>query len=156
MRKLMWFTLGFSAACFLCAYLWLTEGLWIPALITAALFTGTWILSRKFKWIRCAAAVFLGCAAGFLWFQIYSGSYLSQVCLYEGQTRNISAYCTDYGYETDYGTAVEVITEISGKPVRMKVYLDETREIKPADLLSGEFRFSVTTPDGSSAPTAHQ
>ena len=156
MRKLMWFTLGFSAACFLCAYLWLTEGLWIPALITASLFAGTWILSRKFKWIRCAAAVFLGCAAGFLWFQIYSGSYLSQVCLYDGQTRNISAYCTDYGYETDYGTAVEVITEISGKPVRMKVYLDETREIKPADLLSGEFRFRVTTPDGSSAPTAHQ
>ena len=156
MRRLMWFALGFSAACFLCAYLWLTDGLWIPVLVAAASFAGTWILSRKFKWLRCAAAVFLGCAVGFLWFQIYSGSYLSRVCLYDGNVCNINARCTDYGYETDYGTAVEVITEIGGKPVRMKVYLDEAREANPGDLLSGEFRFRVTTPDGSNAPTAHQ
>ena len=40
MRKLMWFTLGFGAACALCAYFWLTDGLWIPALVMAAMFVG--------------------------------------------------------------------------------------------------------------------
>jgi hypothetical protein len=31
MRKLMWFTLGFAAACALCAYFWLTESIWLYA-----------------------------------------------------------------------------------------------------------------------------
>jgi len=156
MRRLMWFTLGFSAACFLCAYLWLTDGLWIPALIATVFFAGGWLLSRKMKWLRCAAAICLGCAAGLLWFQVYSGSYLSQVCIYDGELCDISAYCTDYSYEMDYGAAVELITKIDGKPVRIKAYLDEKQETKPGDMLVGEFRLRVTTPDGSDEPTAHQ
>ena len=44
MRKLVWFTVGFGTACALCTYLWLTEGLWIPALIFTVLFAGAAVL----------------------------------------------------------------------------------------------------------------
>ena len=59
MRKLVWFTVGFGTACALCTYLWLTEGLWIPALIftvllqallfCAAEFSG-YVVSLQFVW----------------------------------------------------------------------------------------------------------
>ena len=43
MSKLMWFALGFVAACVFCAYFWLTGDLWISVLIMTALFAGIFV-----------------------------------------------------------------------------------------------------------------
>ena len=112
MRKLMWFTMGFGAACALCAYFWLTDGLWIGALVMAAMFTGAALLSRKIRWVRCIAAVCLGCAAAFLWFQFYATFYLAPAADLDGKIADTTSYCTDYSYETDYGSAVEGILRL--------------------------------------------
>ena len=156
MRKLMWFTLGFGGACALCAYFWITEGLLLPALILAVLFgafltAGSWV-----KWLRIAAALCLGCAVGLGWFQIYASGYLSLAAELDGKIADVTARCTDYGYQTDYGTAVEGILYLEGKPFRAKFYVTGDIEIEPGDVLTGAFEFRVTTPDGADEATAHQ
>lgn len=156
MRKLMWFTLGFAAACALCAYLWLTQGLWLPALVLGILAVPAVIFSGRIKWLRCVAAVCIGCAEGFLWFQLYASNYLSLAAELDEQVASTTAYCTDYSYETDYGTAVEGVLYLDGKPVRAKFYLNGKINMEPGDVLRGVFKFRVTTPDGSDEPTAHQ
>ncbi len=152
----MWFTLGFGAACALCSYLWLTQGLWMPALMLIAAFASFGILSRHVKWLRCIAAICLGCAAGLLWFQLYASNYLSLAADLDGKIADTTAYCTDYSYETDYGTAVEGVLRLQGKPVRAKFYVSGKIDMEPGDVLRGAFEFRVTTPDGSDEPTAHQ
>ena len=156
MRKLMWFTLGFGAACALCAYFWLAEGLWIAALAMTVLFVGCAFLSRRIRWVRCIAAVCLGCAAAFLWFQFYASFYLSPAAELDGKIADTTAFCTDYSYETDYGTAVEGMLRLNGKPYRAKFYVNGRVEMEPGDVLTGPFEFRVTTPDGADEPTTHQ
>ena len=156
MRKLMWFTLGFAAACALCAYLWLTKYVWIIAIIAAELFMISATLSIRVKWLRYPAAVFLGCAAGFLWFQLFSANYLSLTADLDGKIADTTAYCTDYSYETKYGTAVEGVLWLEGKPARAKFYVNGKIDMEPGDVLKGAFEFRVTTPDGTDEPTAHQ
>ena len=156
MRKLMWFTIGFGAVCALCAYLWLTVGLWIPALIMAVLFAGALLAANRMKWMRCVAAVLLGCTAAFAWFQIYSAAYLSLPSGLDGQLARTTAYCTDYSYKTQWGTAVEGVLRLEGKPVRAKFYVSGDIDMEPGDVLQGLFKFRVTTPDGTDEPTTHQ
>lgn len=156
MRKLMWFTLGFAAACALCAYLWLTKYVWIIAIIAAELFMISATLSIRIKRMRYPAAVFLGCAVGFLWFQLFSANYLSLAADLDGKIADTTAYCTDYSYETKYGTAVEGVLWLEGKPTRAKFYVNGKIDMEPGDVLKGAFEFRVTTPDGTDEPTAHQ
>ena len=156
MRKLMWFTLGFAAACALCAYYWLTESIWLCA-VCFGIFAvpAIWFMGRV-KWLRCVAAVCIGCAAGFLWFQLYSANYLSLAADLDGKIADTTAYCTDYSYDTKYGTAVEGFLRLEGKPVRAKFYVNGKIDMEPGDMLKGAFEFRVTTPDGADEPTAHQ
>ena len=156
MRKLAWFTLGFASVCAICAYLWLTHSLWIPALCMGAAAAVLGMFSRRVQWLRCLAVLSLGCVTGLLWFQFYADVYLSQAAALDGTAAEVTSYCTDYSYETDYGAAVEGVLLIQGKPVRAKFYMDETGSMEPGDLMRGTFRFRVTTPDGSNEPTAHQ
>ena len=156
MRKLMWFTLGFAAACALCAYLWLTELVLVPILIGVALFAASLVLSKWYKSLRCVAVVCLGCTVGLLWFHLYSVNYLSLAARLDEQIVETSAFCTDYSYETTYGTAVEGILVQEGKPLRAKFYLDEKLLLQPGDEIQGRFEYRVTTPDGSDEPTAHK
>ena len=156
MRKLMWFTLGIAAACALCAYLWLTKGVWILALCAAALTVPVVVFSRRVKRFRCVAVALLGFAAGLFWFQLYSANYLSLAADLDGKLGNTTAYCTDYSYETPYGTAVEAVLRLKGKPVRAKFYVSGKIDMEPGDVLRGVFEFRVTTPDGADEPTSHQ
>ena len=152
----MWFTLGFGSACTLCAYLWLTDGLWLPATILFLLFVTAAVLRHRIKWLRCFAAVCLGCCAGFLWFQLYSANYLALAANLDRKVADTTAYCTDYSYSTNYGTAVEGVLRLEGKPVRAKFYVNGDIAMEPGDVLRGAFEFRVTTPDGADEPTAHQ
>ena len=156
MRKLMWFTVGFGTACALCTYLWLTESLLVPALIIFAAFAVAVVVCRRVQWSRPVAAVLLGCAAGLAWFQAYSSNYLSLAASLDGQIADTTAYCTDYSYQTDYGTAVEGILRLEDKPYRAKFYVSGDIFMEPGDVLQGAFEFRVTTPDGADEPTAHQ
>ena len=156
MRKLMWFTIGFGAASGFCAYAWITEGLWVPALILAGVSGALLLGSRPVKWLRIPAIVALGCAVALGWFQFYSGNYLARAAGLDGLVADVTARCTDYSYQTDYGTAVEGFLYLEGKPYRAKFYVSGEIEMEPGDVLTGAFQFRVTTPDGVKDPTNHR
>ena len=154
MRKLMWFAIGFGIACGLCAY-GLPAGWVLPGIgICGALAAGAALLSRKGKSIRRAAMACLGCAVGLGWFLAFSAWYLFPVSALDGTEGEAVFTASDYGYETEYGGAVEGIVVLSGKPYPARVYFQEDREVSPGDTITGTFRFRATTP-GSSNPSAY-
>ena len=156
MRKLMFFTIGFGAACVICAYAWLCSGLLIPAAVFGALFCVGLIAGKRIKLLKPAALISLGICLGLLWFQTYSGGYLSCVSGLDGLQADVTARCTDYSYETEYGSAVEGFLYLEGKPYRAKFYVNGNYDMEPGDVLKGRFRLRLTTNDSPEGPTFHQ
>ena len=77
MRKLVWFSLGFGAACCLCAYVITGSTRVILAAAVGFLTLFAAIAGRKFALFRRIAAVLLGFAMGVGWFILYDGFYLN-------------------------------------------------------------------------------
>ncbi len=145
MRKLMWFTIGFTAACALCAYfLPLTFGI----LLIAASSAGAIVLAaagRSFPVLKRPALVLLGLLLGLCWFQVYSRLYLSGPEALNGKTRSLTVQTTDYSYETAYGAAVDGRIRLNGKSYPIRVYLHQQEPVGPGAEIKGTFRLRVTT-----------
>ncbi|MBQ7801623.1 MAG: DNA internalization-related competence protein ComEC/Rec2 [Oscillospiraceae bacterium] len=156
MRKLMWFTIGFAAACGICAWLWEIPGLLWITLGLALIGAGLLIAFRKIPGVKKAAVLILGAAVGFGWFGPYSAFYLNTATLLDGETVEITAQCSDYGYATDYGTAVDVAVYLDGKTYRARLYFNGDPELEPGDYIRGSFRLRITTPGGAEDATYHQ
>lgn len=146
MRKLMWFTLGFGAACAWGAFI----GSWYSAIVIAAvLLTGAFAFAgRWFKDLRPAAVVCVGILLGMGWFCLFDAVRLNDARVLDGERKTVTITCADFSRETKYGYAVDGIIELDGSSYEVQVYLDPTDEpllLEPGSGLSGEFRFSVTT-----------
>lgn len=152
MRKLMWFTLGFGAACALCAYVLPRELLLLTALCAATLTAGAAFLAGKPR----AALALLGCTVGLCWFSLFWSGYLAPAAALDGVTQEAVIRVTDDSYETAYGTGVDGTVTIGGKAYQVRAYLDEKQALEPGNVVQGQFRFRITTPDGASAATYHQ
>ena len=95
MRKLMWFAVGFAAACAGGAYL--QYGIWIAL---AAICVCTLILSKYRREIFC---ILLGCAVGASWFLCFDLVYLAPVRAVDGQLLQLDITATDYSRTGEYG-----------------------------------------------------
>lgn len=153
MRKLLYFTIGFAAACGLCAYV---ESNFIRLIAIAILLCFSAIAGKNAKPIQRAVLVLLGCTAGFLWFSKYDDFYLNNAVSLDGTTQTAEIRAADYSFATTYGTAFDGTILLEGKPYQIRVYLNETEPITPGDYIYGQFRFRVTTPDGAEESTYHQ
>ena len=147
MRKLMWFSIGFLAACLICAFLWLEA-----QLIAACVGFGTacavcFALSKKYGWLRRLDAVCLGLALGFGWYQLYSAIYLTPAYGLDGETQELRIQCIDYSDETSYGVAVDGLITVNGKPYRVRVYLEGSPVLEPGDIITGEFELRRVSVD---------
>ena len=155
MRKLMWFTIGFGAACLACACIY---GGWIlPGAVISFLLCGilAFLMGRNAQWKR-PFAVALGLSLGFCWFGIYDLIFVTIPRVADEQTLDVSIHASDFCYETDYGCAVEGYVQLNQREYRVKAYLNEDFEIRPGDRIDGSFRFRVTTDGGSKNPTNHR
>ena len=158
MRKLMWFTLGFGAACAWGAYCGNRYGLavLIAAGILAALLT---VAQRENKPCRAAAMLCIGIAVGTGWFGAFDMIQLSAPRMLDQQTVQAYIRASDYSRETDYGYAVDGQINLDGKLYDVCAYLnatDEPLQIVPGNMISGEFRFKVTTDGKPGNSTYHQ
>ena len=105
MRKLMWFTIGFSAACIVSAYL--LTGIWL-ALLGGVCFAGlVGALCIKSDRSRIVACALFGCVIGFLWLIAFDKLYLQPVRQMDEQTVVLRVEVTDYSKPTAAGIAVE-------------------------------------------------
>ncbi len=155
MRKLMYLTLGFGGGCALCAYLLPADKLWL--LSGCSLLLLCLALGMGRGQLRGRAVLFLlGLSLGNLWFWGYQGFYLNPAVRMDGETAPATVRIGDYSYETDYGSAVDGIVTLGGKPYRVKVYLRNSQPLTPGDTLTGTFRFRVTLPGGSEPATYHK
>ena len=151
MRILMWFTIGFAAACALNAYLGI--GIWI-CLFTALLVT--FLLMLKKPTANISAIILIGVTVGMLWTAGYNHFYLDSARNHDGKKIVTSAMVSDYSYETDYGVAAEAKTTLEGKAFRVKLYYPVNTALKPGDVIKGEIRFRLTTNDSKQGATHHQ
>ena len=149
MRKLVWFSLGFGAACCLCAYVITGSSRVILAAAVGFLTLFAAIAGRKFALFRRIAAVLLGFAMGVGWFILYDGFYLNAAGTMDGKTANAVIRVSDYSYETAYGIGVDGTVQLEGKSYRLRAYLDLDKTLEPGDMISGQFRFRATTPKES-------
>lgn len=153
MRKLMYFVIGFTGACGVCAAWGKSTYLMIGAVVLSALFA--FAAQRQGK-KSPVSLILLGTAVGGFWFSQYYGMYLDAAVILDGVTESASIRAADYSFETSYGIAVDGRITLSGKEYLVRAYLDEGKPLSPGDRITGQFRFRVTTPDGAEDGTYHQ
>ena len=154
MRKLMWFTIGFTAACVIGVYF--LSGLWLGLIGLFCLVAFLPMLFIGTKPAKIVAAVLLGCIVGFAWLWGYDGFYLSSPRTVDGETLSLAVTASDYSYATNYGQAFEGRIELDGKSYQIKCYLNEDTPVEPGDVVEGEFRLRYTADGGKQEPTFHQ
>lgn len=153
-RRLMWFSIGFGAACALGAYCFSP---WLIAVAGfAVLFSLLSLLWRKYKAAMVIGTLCLGLAVGVGWFFGYDQIYLGDARSLDGVTQVVTVEASDYSYETDYGSAVEGWTELSGRKYRVLLYRDETEPLKPGDRICSKVLLRFTTRGGEKEPTYHR
>lgn len=151
MRKLMWFTIGFAAAC--AAGIYLGAGLWVAPVCAAF---GIICLFFKRKYTAIAAMILIGITLGITWNWGYDALYLKEARLYDGETTDAIATVSDYGYETNYGMAADGTVKLGGKSYRIRLYTESKDPLQPGDVIEGKIRFRLTTADSIQGETYHQ
>ena len=154
MRKLMWFAIGFCAACVLGVYVFSVSLGFLFGLLMLAIAIALFCLRRK-NWVRIAAVLCVGMAAGLLWYQFYDAVKLSPIHAVDGEVRSITIQVSDYSFESDYGITADGTTEIEGKQCPVRFYLNQWEPLSPGDRVTGEFRLRYTAPGAKENPTYH-
>ncbi len=147
MRKLMWFSIGFAAACAVGAYLFSGLCLIALAMLCCGMFFVFTFALRK----PIPSIVAIGLAIGFFYFFAYDQLYLQTVRNIHGETVNATVSISDYSYETDYGVAADGTIDLGSGTYRVKIYYSEFTPLKPGDVLTGEFRLRYTAGSGEIA-----
>ena len=150
MRKILWFTLGFGAACAFCAYGRLPVLLILPALVLLIAF-----FTEKQPYPKTALAV-VGILMGMVWFSGFEARTLEPIYALDGITQEATIRCSSFLEETDYGHRVEGRIRNGEKDYTVLCYLDQGETIVPGTILSGPFRFRVTAPGGLKESTYYQ
>lgn len=155
MRKLLWLALGFGAACVFCVYL--LPGSYSAPLAALGLISSLLlgIFGRKRVLLRCAALTLLGCSFGLGWYLSYDSIYLKEAAKLDGKEITAAIRTSDYSYDTGYGMGVDGSVKLGGKEYQVRAYLDAGEPIEPGTLMTGNFLFRLTTPDGKQDGTYH-
>ena len=148
MRKLMWFAIGFAAACGLCAYGMMEAWLLPTAIGLIVLTVAAVVIVRKQKLFRILTMVLTGCMTGMVWFGIFHYIYIRPVTGLDGQMMELTVTASDYSRTTDYGTTLEGTAQIAEKSYPLWIYLSDRMELQPGDSVSAAFQIRLTTPGG--------
>ncbi len=150
MRKLLWFTVGFTGAVAVGAYLLPPQLYFYVSGGCALVLALSLVLMFRFPKARIAAMVAFGCVLGFLWQSVFEANYLSVARSLDGNTVTLTLTAEDCSYVTDYGAATQCSVEIDGKRYKIWTYHDEEFLLEPGDTLTGQFLIRSTLPGGSS------
>ena len=154
MRILMYFSIGFTAACAVGAYLFAGNWLLLAAALCLICLVPLFLLKKK--WCKIAAVILAGCVVGFGWNWVYRYFYMGNVLSLDGQKQTAAITVTDYSYKTGRGIAADGKIRVSGKNYKVKFYIYEDLQLKPGDRVDGEFTFRYTAQGAKKDPTYHQ
>lgn len=156
MRKLMWFTVGFGAACGVGSYLLFGNVLAVLAVAALICAGAVWLLGKRWQSILPAAVVCIGLAAGLLYFWAFDGYYLSPARDLDGVTTQASIEITDYSFPSQYGICADGNARWQGKTYRIRLYVNDVEILNPGDIVTGTFRFRITNEGGADTATYHR
>lgn len=156
MRKLVWFALGFGAACGLGSAL--APELWLlPMAAGAVLFWGIlMVLQRRSRVLAAGAVTCLGLALGLLWFCVYDGVFLQPARQADGKTLELTLQVESYPVQTDYGCRVDGTVFLEGRPYGTRLYLQREEPLQPGDQVQVTAQLRLTTHGGDQEPTYHR
>lgn len=154
MRRLMLFSIGFTAACVTGVYL--LSGYWLLVLGLVCLASAAVLFFIKNRKAKIAAMILLGALVGLLWNWGFDSLYLADARNYDAKTVQTQIEVTDYNSQTDYGISVDGKLSLSGKTYRVRCYIDEITALRPGDKVTGIFRLRYTADGGEKGPTFHQ
>ena len=146
MRKLVWFTIGFSLAIGFGAYLLSPDYYLLVSGVCTLMLAACLALMLRFPKARIAAMVAFGLVAGFVWQSIFDANYLSVARSYNGQTVQLTLTATDRSELTNYGAATECRAELNGKSYKLIAYHEAQTLFSPGDTLTGQFLLRCTLP----------
>lgn len=153
MRKLMWFTLGFTVACAVGVYL--ATGIWLLLLGGFCLVPMLALIRMPSLNSKRAVAALLGGVIGFAWLWCFDALYLLPVRQMDGRAALLDIEVTDYSRASEYGIAAEGKTEIQGKTYSIQFYINEEMTLSPGDRVEGGFLLRYTG-GGAENPTYHR
>ena len=154
MRKLMWFTVGFTAACAVGVYL--LSGIWYILIGLCCLAGALSMLFLSAKPAKIAAVSLFGCLIGFAWLWCYDCLYLSNARDYDGETASLTITAGDYNFSPGYGQAFDGWAELDGISYQVRCYLNEDMDVSPGNVVQGEFQLRYTAGGGTGVSTYHQ
>lgn len=144
MRKLAWFTTGFTGACLLCFYCLSGHFLYLVASILFLLGLLLSIVPRFFIYQRIIAAILVGLSFGTLWMQLYRQTKLAPAAELDGVCVCEWIEISDYSYETSNGIGADGVLSYNGTRYKVRVYLQNVESLSPGDRLYGIFSLSET------------
>ncbi len=151
MRRLVWLAIGICFGCALGVYAFVSAIL-IPLCVVATVASVAIYCICKGK----TALIFLGFAVGLCYTVSYNHFYLSGTENYDGKTVSTSVTVTEYSQETRYGIRAEGEIYLDNKTYDVLIYRNENLELKPGDVLEGDFLLRLTAPGGSKEMVSYQ
>lgn len=142
-RRLMWFTLGFSGACGLSWYLLpAAAGLPCAGLFLIAGFC-CFIFGKSRIWRRIGIFC-IGLVVGLTWMICHRQFYLRPAEIADDTCISVTITASDYAYETDYGMGINGTLELGDRSYKVRAYLDGNTFLSPGDQLTGDFLLRFT------------
>lgn len=154
MRKLMWFTLGFTAACTIGVY-WAFD-IWLFLLMLFGIAVTVALSTVKSKAGKRTFTAMLGFTIGVFWLWGFDAVWLSQARDYDGMDVEGVVEVSDYSWETANGVAATGRITLEERVYRVQLYCYQKDALEPGDKVIGQFRLRYTADGGEKAPTYHQ
>lgn len=153
MRWLMWFTIGFSAAC--AAGVYVLFGPWLFLLGAFCVVGLAATLLIRTPMAKRVATILFGVVIGIAWFAGFDHIYLRPARDMDGQPVHLHIAVTDYSRPAKYGITAEGKTELNGKTYAVQFYINDADFVSPGDCVDGGFILRYTA-GGSEDPTYHR
>lgn len=154
MRKLMWFSIGFAVSCIVAVYLLSGSTLGLLALVVGIVAIAALFINRNV--VRTIGVLMLGFSVGVLWMWGYDVLYLQPARFYDGKSAMVQIEASDYSRTTEYGGSVDGKICVGNKQYHVRLYLDDFRQIKPGDRITGVCAIGMTTPSGAEESDYYQ
>ena len=124
MRRLLWFAIGFGAACALCVYLLpVSLLLWVGLSLAVLSVIGVFLPFDGNG--KIAVYLCLGLSIGFLWFHIFDSQYLAPIRNFDGKKVELTIEITDFSFDSNYGITADGKIQLEGKTCQVRTYLHQ-------------------------------
>lgn len=154
MRRLVWFSLGFTLACITGVYF--ISGIWMFLLMLFALAATVAFFFLKSKMGKRIFYLLFGLTVGIFWLFCFDAFQLHSAKEYDGQIVEGTIEITDYSWEREDGIAAEGKLTFEGNCYKVVFYSYRKEYLSPGDQVNGRFRLRYTADGGEKAPTYHQ